>query len=101
MGLINGELDKFSREVYGYLKDAGFNLDTIPVYWCGGGALIIQKYGQLEEEMNEYILNPNANASGYVLTYRAMERKKKAAEPAGAGKEGTRGNGKGKKGQHQ
>lgn len=102
MDLINGELEKFTRDVYGYLKDAGFNLDTIPVYWCGGGALVMQKYGQLEAEMNEYILNPNANASGYVLTYRAMERKKKAAEPAaGAGKEGTRGKGRGKKGQHQ
>ncbi len=80
--IIDAELRKYAARVYNQLKDWGYNLDTLPVYWIGGGALIMEKYGDLDKDMNIFVLNPNANACGYELTYKMMQAKAKAAEKA-------------------
>lgn len=77
--LIEEGLCEYAAHIYSCLRDLNYNLDTAPVYWIGGGAQLMKKYGNLDDEMNVYILNPCANALGYELTYKSMQAKAKAA----------------------
>ncbi len=69
------------------LQDLGYNLDTYPVYWCGGGATLINRYASnLNEDMNMFILEPSANALGYEYLVRLKRAQEKAAVAAADGR---------------
>lgn len=80
--VIEEGLNSYAEEIYAQLSDLRFNLDAIPVYWIGGGAILMQRYGDLDPDMNIFVLEPSANAIGYELSAKALQAKAKAAEKA-------------------
>ncbi len=83
---IEDSCREFAAGIWKKLIDYGFNLDTIPVYWMGGGATLMREYGNLDADMNDFICVPEANALGYetlLKLKRASARKKEKAEKEG------------------
>lgn len=78
--VIEKEIIAYAEMVCRKLLDLGFNLEAYPVYWAGGGATLIQRFAKLDPDMNEFVLNPSANAVGYELLVQLKRAQEKAAE---------------------
>ena len=43
----------------------GFNLDMMPVYFVGGGAIVMRNFGKYQQNNIHYVLDVKANAKGF------------------------------------
>lgn len=56
---------QYTEDVLSKLREIGFNLAVTPVLFMGGGAVVMEKYGNYNKEMTTIISDIHANAVGY------------------------------------
>lgn len=72
--LIQSELISYTAFVRRRLMEFRINLDLTPIIFVGGGAEIMYRYGSFNQQTTEYELDICANARGYELMERLMQR---------------------------
>lgn len=63
--IMEKEIRKFVEKVYCILKENGYNLETTPIVFVGGGAVVMKLFGNMEGGNIQYIEDIKANAKGY------------------------------------
>lgn len=63
--IIEIEIKKFATEIYNKLIEYGYNLETTPITFVGGGATVMKLFGDLKQSNLQYIEDVKANAKGY------------------------------------
>ncbi|MBE5934298.1 MAG: ParM/StbA family protein [Lachnospiraceae bacterium] len=63
--IIDSEMIRFTDMVYNSLIESGYNLDTTPIIFVGGGARVIKNFGKFRIKNVRYIYDVKANAKGY------------------------------------
>lgn len=63
--IIQEGITEFARSVYFTLKEYGYNLETIPIVFVGGGATVMKLFGNIQQGNIKYIEDVKANAKGY------------------------------------
>lgn len=71
-------LQEYANSIVGKLIELGFNLDTLQVFWCGGGASLIKNYASYDPDMSIFVTDTRANAKGYELMYKIKNGNKNA-----------------------
>ena len=64
-GIMEQQIKEFVDKVYRYQTECGYNLDMIPVYFVGGGAVVMKNFGKLNQPNIHYVLDVKANAKGF------------------------------------
>jgi len=64
--IIVQELRDYAARVLRILREYGFNLDTMPVMFIGGGATVMEKFIDRPRKNFRYIKDIKANAKGFV-----------------------------------
>lgn len=59
-------LKDYTSKVLHILKEYGFNLDTMPVIFIGGGATVVQKFMNKPRKNFQFITDVRANAKGFL-----------------------------------
>lgn len=79
--IIENEFRKYAQKIYLGIRELGYNMSLTPVIFVGGGAVIMKRFGGLEQGNIRYIEDICANAKGYESlgsSYVAMAAKKRA-----------------------
>lgn len=63
--IIQEGIAGFARSIYFTLKEYGYNLETIPIVFVGGGAVVMKLFGNIQQGNIRYIEDVKANAKGY------------------------------------
>ena len=63
--IITDRLKNFTKEVYDTLKEEKYNLELTPVTFVGGGAKVMELFGDEQRNNISYIEDVRANAIGY------------------------------------
>lgn len=63
--IIQEGITEFARSIYFTLKEYGYNLETIPIVFVGGGAVVMKLFGNIQQGNIRYIEDVKANAKGY------------------------------------
>lgn len=63
--IINQEIQRFVDKIYRYQIECGYNLDMIPVYFVGGGAIVMKNFGNRNQSNIHYVLDVKSNAIGF------------------------------------
>ena len=61
---MDQEINEFVNKVYRYQIECGYNLDMMPVYFVGGGAIVMKNFGKHQPNFH-YVLDVKANAKGF------------------------------------
>ena len=59
------EIQDFVDKVYRYQTECGYSLDMMPVYFVGGGAVVMRNFGRYQQSNIHYVLDVKANAKGF------------------------------------
>lgn len=62
--LMDHEINEFVNKVYRYQIECGYNLDMMPVYFVGGGAIVMKNFGKHQTNFH-YVLDVKENAKGF------------------------------------
>ena len=77
--IIREEIKSFVERVYNSIREYGYNLNTTPIVFVGGGAVVMKNFGTYNQKNISYILDIKANAKGYeylaTIGMRSMMRK--------------------------
>ncbi len=79
--IIENEFRKYAQKIYLGIRELGYNMSLTPIIFVGGGAVIMKRFGGLEQGNIRYIEDICANAKGYESlgsSYVAMAAKKRA-----------------------
>ena len=79
--IIENEFRKYAQKIYLGIRELGYNMSLTPVIFVGGGAVIMKRFGGVEQGNIRYIEDICANAKGYESlgsSYVAMAAKKRA-----------------------
>lgn len=72
------EIEGFCERVYNSIREYGYNLNTTPIIFVGGGAAVMKNFGGLNQKNISFLLDVKANAKGYeqlaVMGLRRMKR---------------------------
>lgn len=60
--IMDQQIREFVDKVYRYQMECGYNLDMIPVYFVGGGAVVMRNFGEHQGNNIHYVLDVKANA---------------------------------------
>lgn len=63
--IIQEGITEFARSIYFTLKEYGYNLETVPIVFVGGGATVMKLFGNIQQGNFKYIEDVKANAKGY------------------------------------
>lgn len=63
--IIETEIKRFVTEISNKLIEYGYNLETTPITFVGGGATVMKLFGNLKQSNIQYIEDVKANAKGY------------------------------------
>lgn len=63
--IIETEIKRFVAEISNKLIEYGYNLETTPITFVGGGATVMRLFGNLKQSNIQYIEDVKANAKGY------------------------------------
>lgn len=63
--IIESEIKRFVTEISNKLIEYGYNLETTPITFVGGGATVMKLFGNLKQSNIQYIEDVKANAKGY------------------------------------
>ena len=58
------QIHEFVDKVYRYQTECGYSLDMIPVYFVGGGAVVMRNFGKYQQSNIHYVLDVKSNAKG-------------------------------------
>ena len=73
--IIENEVRTFMGQIYHSIREHGYNLQTTPLIFVGGGAVVMKNYGPIQQGNVTYNLDIKANARGYeYLTYTALRQ---------------------------
>jgi plasmid segregation protein ParM len=75
------EFTKYTKGIFRNLAERGINVRTTPITFVGGGAVLMKRYGGIEQRNISYIEDVKANAIGYETLaelYLSTRMKKKA-----------------------
>lgn len=72
------EIEEFCERVYNSIREYGYNLNTTPIIFVGGGAVVMKNFGGLNQKNISFLQDVKANAKGYeqlaVMGLRRMKR---------------------------
>lgn len=71
IAIIKQELKTYVSKVYGVISELGYNIETTPITFVGGGANIINRYGMHRKNI-KFIEDVKANAKGYEYLTRML-----------------------------
>ncbi|RZT01200.1 ParM/StbA family protein [Cuneatibacter caecimuris] len=71
--VIEKGLSSYAQSTVAKITELGFNRETLPIVWCGGGAIFMEFWGGLRD-MNLYIEDTCATAKGYELMYDLLKK---------------------------
>lgn len=63
--IMDQQIQNFTDKVYRYQTECGYSLDMIPVYFVGGGAVVMRNFGRFQQSNIHYVLDVKANAKGF------------------------------------
>lgn len=63
--IIQAGITDFARSIYFSLKEYGYNLETMPIVFVGGGSTVMKLFGNIQQGNIRYIEDVKANAKGY------------------------------------
>ncbi len=63
--IITEEIKRFVERVYNLIREHGYNLETTPIVFVGGGAVVMKNFGGYDQKNISYIMDVKANAKGY------------------------------------
>ena len=64
--IMEQQIREFVDKVYRYQTECGYNMDMMPVYFVGGGAIVMKNFGRQGDNPNiHYVLDVKANAKGF------------------------------------
>lgn len=66
---MDQQIQDFVNKVYRYQTECGYSLDMIPVYFVGGGAVVMRNFGKYQQPNIHYVLDVKANAKGFTLHF--------------------------------
>lgn len=72
--IMDQQIRTFVDKVYRYQMECGYNLDMIPVYFVGGGAVVMRNFGEHQGNNIHYVLDVKANAKGFEMMARIALR---------------------------
>jgi plasmid segregation protein ParM len=78
--IIRAETAGFAEQLYNSIREHGYNLETTPIVFAGGGAAVMKHFGGQSGRNISYITDIKANAKGY--EYLARMAAKSAAKTA-------------------
>lgn len=63
--IMDGQIKAFVEKISHYQTECGYSLDMMPVYFVGGGAIVIRNFGGMQKDNIHYVLDVKANAKGF------------------------------------
>jgi len=72
INILQSELEQFAEGVYQKLISAGYNINTMPITFVGGGATVIRLFGKRNQKNIKYLEDIQANAKGFEFLGRLM-----------------------------
>ena len=63
--IMDQQIQIFVDKVYRYQTECGYSLDMMPVYFVGGGAVVMRNFGRYQQSNIHYVLDVKANAKGF------------------------------------
>ena len=73
--IMDQQIHEFVDRVYRYQTECGYNLDMMPVYFVGGGAIVMRNFGKYQQNNIHYVLDVRANAKGFETMARIALRR--------------------------
>ena len=65
LNIAKAEIEAFCERVYNSIREYGYNLNTTPIIFVGGGAVVMKNFGGLNQKNISYLQDIKANARGY------------------------------------
>lgn len=65
VAILQEELELFAEGVYQRLISAGYNINTTPIVFVGGGATVMKLFGKRNQKNIKFIEDIHANAKGF------------------------------------
>ena len=63
--IVKSETCGFANKVFNSIREYGYNLQTTPIVFVGGGATVMKRFGAYKQDNISYIQDIKANAKGY------------------------------------
>ena len=63
--IIEANLNEFSVNLFNSLREEGYSLSTTQFCFNGGGAVVMKKFGHIDQKNVQYNFDIHANAKGY------------------------------------
>ena len=63
--IMDQQIQDFVDKVFRYQTECGYSLDMVPVYFVGGGAVVMRNFGRYQQSNIHYVLDVKANAKGF------------------------------------
>lgn len=60
--IMDQQIQDFVDKVYRYQTECGYSLDMVPVYFVGGGAVVMRNFGRYQQSNIHYVLEPTTEA---------------------------------------
>jgi plasmid segregation protein ParM len=66
LAIIKTEIESFAEKLFNSIREYGYNLETTPVIFVGGGAVVMERFGKrFSRGKTTYITDICANAMGF------------------------------------
>ena len=63
--IMDMQIQEFVDKVCAYQMECGYNFDMLPIYFVGGGAIVMKNFGKYQQSNIHYVLDVKANAKGF------------------------------------
>ena len=63
--IMDKELVDFAKNLFNMLREEGYSLQTTQFYFVGGGAVVMNTFGEIDQRNVKYNFDVNANAKGF------------------------------------
>lgn len=63
--IIEKKLREYCQQIYYNIRELGYNMELTPITFVGGGAGVMKRYGEMNQQNISYIDDVRANAKGY------------------------------------
>lgn len=63
--IMDMQIQEFVDKVCAYQMECGYNFDMLPIYFVGGGAIVMKNFGKYRQSNIHYVLDVKANAKGF------------------------------------
>ncbi len=70
--LVLSEIEAFAEGIYQRLISAGYNINTTPITFVGGGATVMRLFGKRKQNNIKYLEDIHANAKGFEFLANVM-----------------------------